>query len=739
MSVLNKFKAMFKKDAEAKATAAAAAPGPSGTFSPSSSGSFNAGPHIWAMSAETKAALAKGVKYNIKIAIRGQRNTGKTSLMLRLNGRPLESQYVPTPEIAASTIYYPAGGTSDTTEGAKVELWDIVDEGCAGQSSPAPQGAARPPSKKPSGLASEAPPHQGPALFADATTVDVYRGCQAVIFMVDASRRETFDYVRRHVPDVPPTIAVMICINFCDRPGRVVTDQEVDEFCRGLSGAATRLVLDCITTTRDQQQQASPPKEYAASASWMPCSMRTGLGVDAVKAFFDIPFALVQLETLEIQMRGLYKGVDAVRADMLQRRAEARFELRQQEIAANAPPPPPPPAAAPKAVAPLPVVAPKAAVAPTPGKAVQPPPPAAPAAAKKAPVVATAPAASTGSKVPPPPAKPVKEGDLNSFFDDDDGEDEVESDEPESESEEDEPAPKPRTSATAHAAAAASRSPSARPGSTSPAMNAAPPAPPTGLTQSSSGKRSPSPLAVNKDDESPVGSPLPHEPRTATGDAARSPLGDDQPPATTTAERRSPSPPIPAPIPEPPKQISNEVNLVDTSSLGAAKVDENFFGADDDDDDEEDREAGRSPQASTPQAAPAATPKDDPPAMPNRGGGQQQTGSSRLAGGRGANPAPVNTAPATAAPAVTVDLAALMAQMQSALQAPAGPADDSAAADTEDHEVEAAVKPKKEKKDKSDKSDKKEKKEKKEKKSKKEAFHEDAADDDDLVVMADDS
>jgi hypothetical protein len=52
----------------------------------------------------------------------------------------------------------------------------------------------------------------------DATTVDVYRGADAVIFMIDPSKPWTFDYVKRHMPHVPARMPVAIVCNFRDMP-----------------------------------------------------------------------------------------------------------------------------------------------------------------------------------------------------------------------------------------------------------------------------------------------------------------------------------------------------------------------------------------------------------------------------------------------------------------------------------------------------------------------------------------
>jgi GTPase SAR1 family protein len=687
MSVLHKFKSIFKKDAAVKDAAANGKPKSldASTLSRSGSGNnFGGGAHIWAMSNETKAALARGVKYNVKIAIRGMRRTGKTSLMLRLNGRPLASTYAATPEIAASTIYFPAGGGADTTEGAKIDLWEIVDEAQ--------------PVQQPVASASKVSPMSSSA--ADATTVDVYRGCTAVIFMVDAGRRETFEYVKRNIADVPQTIAILVCLNFSDvEVPRAVTDQDVDELCRHTPAAATRMVLDAA--------QGQPlPKDFAASACWMPCSMLSGDGVEAVKAFFDIPFALTQLETLENQMRGLYRGVEAVRADLLRQRAEARFATRQkvatpqsnttQGGTASPPTQMPPTQLAPSPKGQQPVAASsqpphKSQVSP------QQAPPTQPLPAKQ-------PAHQPASK---PAAKPAKKstsvdpGKLNdSFFDDLDDEEPAEDHGSDSQSE---PTPPPPPALPPRRSSPQESQQRPPPAAASPVNNDTRPHSDSPKAQSA-GDRSPSPQ-----------DPVP--PRAVAKSVVAVPASL---PSTTVRATPMASLPVSA-------QQSNEVNIVDTSVLAAQSVDDGFFGGSDDDEGDKPTPPPKletpAPAEPSPPVAKAASSDEDvedtkPAAIRGRGRGLVSTRREATV------PVPKRVEPEPAAPAPSVDLSALMAQMASALAAPTQTADD--------EEEEPQVKAKKPKKDKTDKKDKADK---KEKKSKRHAVEE--AEDDDLVVVRD--
>lgn len=63
-------------------------------------------------------------QYNMRVIIRGARKTGKSSLMARLNGKPLAQEYTPTPEIVASSFMWNYKNTEDRI---RIEVLDVVD------------------------------------------------------------------------------------------------------------------------------------------------------------------------------------------------------------------------------------------------------------------------------------------------------------------------------------------------------------------------------------------------------------------------------------------------------------------------------------------------------------------------------------------------------------------------------------------------------------------------------------
>ncbi len=280
-------KSIFKKDEKPS--------GPTG-----SSGA----PKIWSMPPEMQREFEKGVKYNMKFAIRGLRRTGKSSLLARLHGRPIPKTYVPSPEISAATIRFQPKDVPED-HGAKLDIWDVVDVGIKAEKG---------------GSSAES----SLQVVADATTIDVYRGCNCVIFVVDAMNRESLDYVVREARAVPPTTAILVALNFTDLPKpHAVSERDVDEVCRKIQRVSTPLIF--------LASQGNPPeKSVSAAATWVPISAATGFGMELVRAYFEIPFAMLHIETLEAQMKGVYRMVEQHQAWLLSERALLNFAEREK-------------------------------------------------------------------------------------------------------------------------------------------------------------------------------------------------------------------------------------------------------------------------------------------------------------------------------------------------------------------------------------------------------------------------
>eukprot|EP01135_Chromosphaera_perkinsii_P005348 Nk52_evm29s343 gene=Nk52_evmTU29s343 len=222
-----------------------------------SAGSENDPTHVQKMGKNLQRKFAYGVQYNMKVVIKGDRNTGKSCLMSRLKGGRFIEEYVPTQEIDVANIHWNHKGTNDIV---KVEVWDVVDKGRT----------TRP--KNTLKLSNET--DVNPVL--DAEFVDVYKNAHGVLMVMDITKKWTMDYCVREVEKVPADLPVLVLCNFRDLGAeRVVKEED--------------LVYWVDTCGRKD-------------IHWIETSMVNGFGLRYIYKFFDLPFLKLQKETLQRQL-----------------------------------------------------------------------------------------------------------------------------------------------------------------------------------------------------------------------------------------------------------------------------------------------------------------------------------------------------------------------------------------------------------------------------------------------------
>lgn len=268
-------------------------------------------PKIWGVPEDVGEHInARGVRYNMKVVIRGARKVGKTSLLNRLQGAPPPTAYVPSTAIAAATVrWMPRGSRNpEQDETVRVEAWDVVDQGTS---------TSLACSIDPSALVGI--PKHLPQMPTDATTVDVYRNAHCVIMMFDVTRRETFNYVRTAILSVPPDMLIIIIANFVDQvTHRVVSDDEVEALCRSCRRTSTPLMTSLLCARVDPSVSFEP--------QWICASMTTGFGMRPLHSYLHVPFTFMKLVEHEAKLKAFYEQVSLYNSELAEIREHQNYE-----------------------------------------------------------------------------------------------------------------------------------------------------------------------------------------------------------------------------------------------------------------------------------------------------------------------------------------------------------------------------------------------------------------------------
>uniref|UniRef100_A0A3B3VX56 RAB, member RAS onco family like 6 n=1 Tax=Poecilia latipinna TaxID=48699 RepID=A0A3B3VX56_9TELE len=230
---------------------------------------------LQSMNQSLQRRFAKGVQYNMKIVIRGDRNTGKSTLWHRLQGKKFVEEYIPTQEIQVTSIHWNYKSNLMLTSLSYCLNLCLVLSGKG--------------KRRGDNLKLENEPQESDEVALDAEFLDVYKNCNGVIMMFDITKQWTFNYILRELPKVPTHVPVCVLGNHRDMgEHRVILPDDIRDFIAGLN-----------------RPMGSSYIHYAES------SMKNGFGLKYLHRFFNIPFLQLQRETLLRQLETNQLDMDA--------------------------------------------------------------------------------------------------------------------------------------------------------------------------------------------------------------------------------------------------------------------------------------------------------------------------------------------------------------------------------------------------------------------------------------------
>lgn len=162
------------------------------------------------LSVALRQKLGRGSHYNLKLLIRGDLQTGKSSLHRHLQGLPFAPQIASSRELAVAHVDWACPESADTV---KLEVWDVVEADLC---------------RKPAGLAlahravaAEASPPVSPAGGGESgsLTIDVWRGSHGAIVLFDPRKPWSLQHAVRSMGEAPAPLPVLLLANFSDQAG----------------------------------------------------------------------------------------------------------------------------------------------------------------------------------------------------------------------------------------------------------------------------------------------------------------------------------------------------------------------------------------------------------------------------------------------------------------------------------------------------------------------------------------
>lgn len=304
-------------------------------------------PGVHKLDKELQRKFARGINYNMKVIIKGDNRVGKTSLFLRLKGYGFQEEYIPTESLNVTSIDWNYKATDAIV---KIDLWETVDSASrksvnfvdlkleneingdtnntnpvnnaaaasaldANDQSKVPQvvrgqtnSSTTPTKTKVTITTTKLHPNGGahnndlPSFIPDSArqslaelseNLDVYRGCNAVLLVMDMTKSWTFKYIQNELPKIPKHIPVLVIGNHRDQGHhRTVSSEQVKAFI-----------------------EAQPREPCDGIVMYTEASMKNGFGLRLIEKFFNVPF-------LKLQEASLLKQLELNRQEYLTTREE---------------------------------------------------------------------------------------------------------------------------------------------------------------------------------------------------------------------------------------------------------------------------------------------------------------------------------------------------------------------------------------------------------------------------------
>ncbi|CAO3625248.1 unnamed protein product [Cunninghamella echinulata] len=235
----------------------------------------------------------RGVQYNMKIVIRGDVMTGKSTLFNCLQGLDFQDTYASTPQIEVTNIPW---NYKDSNDIVKIEVWDVVDKahnnntkkdtGIKLEHTAAAAAASPSTNIENSTDNKEQTASITSDLALDASTVDVYRNSHAAILVFDITKQWTFDYVNNTLLNIPDNVAVLVLGNFADKSSqRVVTVEEIH-----------------ATLYEHNKRRIENGTIKPNLIRYVETSLKSGLGLKYIYEYLGVPFLQLMMETLQKQL-----------------------------------------------------------------------------------------------------------------------------------------------------------------------------------------------------------------------------------------------------------------------------------------------------------------------------------------------------------------------------------------------------------------------------------------------------